>query len=441
MRNIRVGFVTLSRVTFSLDFAKSIYERSLKILSAMGVEIVAYDKLALEVEDARAAAKKFHDHDIDLLIIQNGTFAAADLTIELSVLTSVPIILWAIPEPAVNGARLLANSFCGANLNASSLAKFQRPFKFFRALPEDDAFVAEMSAYFRMFKAYVNLKSAKIGWVGMRCPGYYHSSTDESRLRRVVGPSIHHVDLLEVDQEIKAITDNQAIEMYENSTKGRKLDISKEKLAAYGKLGLSMMNIKKRYDIDAFAVKCWPEFPTTLCQAPCAAISWMNDMGVPTSCEGDVEGAVNMLLQTYLTGRQSFFADLIDYDEEKNTCVYWHCGSAPSFLASPGAAVSMHEDFKGVGITVEFPLMPGKITLSRIATIRDEYRLLLDSGEAIETEMLARGNPLKAKMSRDVKELVETIIYQGFPHHYVVSYGDVTYEMKELAKLLNMQVL
>jgi hypothetical protein len=31
--------------------------------------------------------------------------------------------------------------------------------------------------------------------------------------------------------------------------------------------------------------------------------------------------------------------------------------------------------------------------------------------------------------------------YQGFPHHYVVGYGDVSREIKELARLWDLKVV
>ncbi len=440
-RNVKVGFVTLSRTTFSLDFARDICKRSEVALAATGVELIPYPDLVIEVADAKAAARRFREEEIDLLVIQNGTFAAADLTVELATATTVPLVLWAIPEPDVHGQRLLANSFCGANLNSSSLVKLNKKFKYFYAWPEDAVFREEIAAYFRMMKAYVNLKTARIGWVGMRCPGYYCSATDEVRLRRVIGTSIHHIDLLEVHQEMERISATQAAKHVAETTQWKKLEASPQKLEEYGRLSQALMTLKERYAIDAFAVKCWPEFPTMFAQAPCAAVSWLNDVGVPTSCEGDVEGAVTMLLYRYLTGAQSFFADLIKYDIPENTCVFWHCGSAPASLARPGYPISVHGDFKGVGVTIEFPLKPGQITLTRIATVEDNYRILLATGNALETDLLARGTPVRAKMARSVADLVETIIYQGFPHHYVVGYGDVSREIKELARLWDLKVV
>jgi len=101
----------------------------------------------------------------------------------------------------------------------------------------------------------------------------------------------------------------------------------------------------------------------------------------------------------------------------------------------------VHGDFKGVGVTIEFPLKPGQITLTRIATVEDNYRILLATGDALETDLLARGTPVRAKMARSVADLIETIIYQGFPHHYVVGYGDVSREIKELARLWDLKVV
>ena len=145
-RNVKVGFVTLSRTTFSLDFARDICKRSEVALAATGVELLPYPDLVIEVADAKAAAKKFREEEVDLIVIQNGTFAAADLTVELATATTVPLVLWAIPEPDVHGQRLLANSFCGANLNSSSLVKLNKKFKYFYAWPEDATFREEIAA-------------------------------------------------------------------------------------------------------------------------------------------------------------------------------------------------------------------------------------------------------------------------------------------------------
>ena len=52
-RNVKVGFVTLSRTSFSLDFARDICKRSEVALAAMGVELIPYPDLVIEVADAQ----------------------------------------------------------------------------------------------------------------------------------------------------------------------------------------------------------------------------------------------------------------------------------------------------------------------------------------------------------------------------------------------------
>ena len=93
-------------------------------------------------------------------------------------------------------------------------------------------------------------------------------------------------------------------------------------------------------------------------------------------------GTVTMKLGSLLVpGEKPFFCDLISFDEQANTGVVWHCGAAAPSLCRwrLRTAFCKHSiiDGGGVkGVSCEFPLKPGRVTLMRIGEDRDGgYRL------------------------------------------------------------------
>lgn len=67
-------------------------------------------------------------------------------------------------------------------------------------------------------------------------------------------------------------------------------------------------SMAKKYRLSEFAVRCWPEFSDLFGIAPCAVLGMLSDNGYPTSCEGDIPGAVTMaILKLLAGGRDSVF--------------------------------------------------------------------------------------------------------------------------------------
>ena len=94
------------------------------------------------------------------------------------------------------------------------------------------------------------------------------------------------------------------------------------------------------------------------------------------------------------------------------------------------------------GVSCEFPLKPGRVTLMRIGEDRDGgYRLFMAAGTALETEQLLRGTPLQVKFDEKVSDLIETIIDEGVEHHYALIHGDVTAELKLFAKWMGIKII
>ncbi|MCX7935095.1 MAG: hypothetical protein N3A66_07530, partial [Planctomycetota bacterium] len=57
----------------------------------------------------------------------------------------------------------------------------------------------------------------------------------------------------------------------------------------------------------------------------------LNELGIPTACEGDPGGAWDMLLARFLSAAPATLMDIVDFDDRADTLTLWHCGpSAPA---------------------------------------------------------------------------------------------------------------
>ena len=58
---------------------------------------------------------------------------------------------------------------------------------------------------------------------------------------------------------------------------------------------IALKRLVEAENLDAIAIRCWPELPRDYGQWPYLAVTRLADEGLPVACEGDVDGALTML--------------------------------------------------------------------------------------------------------------------------------------------------
>lgn len=447
MEKLRVGYACLARLSFDGAYAKAIFQQSLQGLAKMDVTIVHGPDLTVTEEDAEALVEQFTRERVDVVLVQYGTFALGTLIPILAERLRLPIILWGVPEPSIEGPKLRSNSFCGINMNAHTLMRLGRPYDYIFCRPEEAP--AELASKFRALASLKHLRHTRVGFVGYRVPGFYTSTFDELGLRRMLGVEVHHISLAEVFEEANRIAPDACRKEADSlRVLACHCECDETELDKASALLLAYRSLAEKYRLNAYAIKCWPEFPGQYGVATCSAISRLNDLGIMASCEGDVWGVVSMLIQRDLTSRAPMFADFIAIDEEKNVGTFWHCGSAASCLAENSSEIRLckHSTVEGggkKGVTVEFAVRgEGPVTVTRLATgPNGTMRMFLTSGEAVPAVKTLRGNAFAVRFRRPVRQVLDTIIRQGLEHHTVVVHGDTRDELRQLAKWIGVEVL
>jgi len=268
-------------------------------------------------------------------------------------------------------------------------------------------------------------------------------------LRSSFGVAVEVIDLIEVVDEAKKITladETDGLNRVKQCA-NRVCAASDHELDLAGNLFQAFLRVSKKYDLNGYAVRCWPELPDIYGIAPCAVIGMLNDLNVVTSCEGDILGAVTMQIQKSLSSDAiPFFVDLISFDYQNNTGVVWHCGAAPSSICRNFEETTLrkHARVDGgdkKGLTNDFSVKPGRVTLAKLDETSEGYRMLIAPGTALDTEPFIRGNPLRIQFDGNVKTLISTIIKQGFEHHYSVVHADIKADLLLFCELMDIEVI
>jgi len=443
MKAFKVGFIALSKASWATPEVENISKTALASLKKLPCAIVHGSGLTTTAAEASALCAEMRKQDVSAVVVLFTTFPVGAIIPVIAKELDVPALFLATPEEPKADKMWTQNSFCGANMAVHTFRKLGKKYAFaFGPAGQAAALLAKPLA---VLKCVSDIAAAKVGLVGGRVPGFYTSNCDEMRLRSKLGAEVEIIDLIEI---VDAAGKLGADEIARGVAAVRKTAATccakvEKDLESAGRMYEAFHKTAKKYGLSAFAVRCWPEWSDIFGIAPCAAIGMLNNDRIVSSCEGDVLGAVLMAMEASLSGGTPFFADLISFDYASNTAVLWHCGAAPSSICRTFSETTLSQHFRvdggnKKGLTNEFSMKAGPITLAQLDEDGDGYRMLIAKGTALDTEPFIRGNPLNVKFEGSVEKLVGTIMTGGFKHHYSIIHADIESELIELCRWLGI---
>jgi L-fucose isomerase-like protein len=417
------------------DEAPALLQSLQQAFAASGVEhleLVPAPGVVTDPTSAVAAGRCFYEQRVDAVCIVAASWFEDYLVLDLLEECSVPVIAWSRPG-------METGSLCGMQQLIFMLKALGRPYLFLFEDVRCPAAVQRAREYASAAALYRQLRRARIGHLGHRVEGMTETTAHELALKKVFGPRVVGLDT-QVFLERAASVKREPVAARWQEIKAQVGRVMVPDAAGVESLQVyeAMRAAVEELSLAAVAVGCYPH----LMGKVCLAASLFSEEGVPIACEGDVNGALGMLILTRLTGQPVHNADLLDPIPAENAIVFSHCGCGGFSLAASRADVTLGlVRLMGHGLCCLFPARPGPVTLVNIVPTLGGYRLAALYGQAVETEMVFPGNPLRVRFEAGYRAILAWIAREGLGHHWMAAYGDLRQPLEDLAAMVGCEVV
>ena len=421
-----------------------------KILKNYDVELLSYNKTVFTKEDSEDAANFFKDK-IDFLLLQTSSCSAGDQLYPLCNITK-KMGLWAVPDIEKEGdvklhSLVSVSHYLGIIKKTLSDKKIKT--KWFYNYADTDEFKNKFLITVKSLITQKKLKQSRIGLVGGISPGFDNMLVDNEIIRQNIGTSIDEATILElvdkaknfkqslIDEEIKKIKNAASSITVSN-------DDSFDKVT---RVYFALKQMREENNWDSLAVQCWSQFQELYGIAPCMAYGWMgSEDGIAVSCEGDVQGAISMLLLNYIsnTEKSSTLLDLATFDKQADAVLMWHCGVSPRHFANEDGIKWVDHSTLGRKTEKKYGVAGDQVFKAQSSTTaylgNNAGRLLILNSEIFNHTNKGydgtRGWFKETKLNRlniSAENLINTLNMIGHEHHYAVGQGDHSKELLEFA--------
>ena len=466
MQRLKIGLVGTSQLSFPGDKAAAYTHCAdgMRALSArLGFDLVVYNDTIIKEEDAVKAVSFMESKKIDFLMVQHTSYSAGHLAPALAKIKGARVGFWAIPEGADTGV-VPFNSFCSINMHMGIVAHYLKDYhikvKWFFGYPDDNEFMRRLKITVRALNAIKNLCASRVALVGGIAPGFNDLYDDERNfLRMFDGMRFNRLhEYSEIKDRALGYDDAKVADTAQkmiDSSGGILNEHAKETMLVSARIYMAYREFIDEFEYDAIALSCWPKFQEDFKYSVCSVVGQLNDEGTVMACEGDVLSAISMLALKYIAGGDpTMLMDMGAFDVNDDSVLLWHCGPAAShFCKQCGYKLSVnyhgmaHEPGKGItscsGVTRDMVFDESDVTVMRLSGECD--KMLIAGGRFMGNAKVSF-NGSRGWMNRltwngesiNARDLVNSVLVNGFQHHFPVVQGNYIDELKEMAAWLGL---
>ncbi len=447
----KAGFVCFGEVNTPRQVIRRKCDEARARLEAAGIELVATDPVSDDPKgvDVARAIRELSGQDFDLLILCVAGWIPSHAVI--SVLTPfrhLPLLLWGLAGWMENGKLISTADQAGTSALRKPMEDLGLRFRYFYEIHDRPVRMERIVGYARACRATRLLQGARIGQMGYRDMGLYGTMFDGVSLRGRIGVEMEFMEMLEMVQRAEKAPRKEVQDVIAHMhqdwsflkpadpatlEKGAAWYIAiRDKARERGWRAVSLI------DVDGF--KKLLGFPPSMIFTLLS-----EDPAVCTVPENDSLGAVTQIMLRALTGQIAPYFEFYEFMEDRVLM------GVPDFL--PREAVdgkltvlpSKFGDF-GEGLLNVSKARTGRVTLCRLTARGDHYSLHIATGEALTPRAWeecgwAPPAPRLPGLEIVLDQRVEDFAQRVMSQHYMVAYGDVTAEMRELCTLLGVEVL
>ncbi len=391
-------------------------------LNSAGVEALDLGACA-DADEAAPAGRRLAEAHVDAIVGVATSWYEDYLVLDLLEECRVPLLLWSIPG-------METGALCGSQQLTCFLKQLQLPYACAFGDVSDAACRERGLSYLRAAALHRRLRRARIGIAGSRVGGMTHTAPSEFMLKRALGPRVVPLDLPGLLRRAGDTADETSRRLWEDVLRraGHSRVPEADGLSSMA-MYAAVREVVQEHGLDALTIGCYPD----LMGRVCLTASLLADEGVPLACEGDVNGAVGQLILQLLTGQPTHNTDWLNPLED-DSVVFTHCGSGSFSLAHRPEEITLSDvRLMGQGACALFTARPGPVTLLSLNALPGGYQCALLEGEALPTEMVFPGNPVRVRFEQKTSDLIDWIHREGIGHHWMIGYGHVGEAVRDWA--------
>jgi len=355
-------------------------KESEKLVRGLDIEVLGAPLVVVFTDAAKAVADLRKDEVDFMLAVTISWVEAPNVTAVLKEFFHKPVLLWSHTMFREGGRLLTLGPLPGGAVIRETLEEMGAKFKFIWGMPDEPRVAQGIEKFSRAAYAVSRIARSRIGLLGYASMGMYTGTFDHVSIRRELGPEVDQIDQYELIRMLEKFDDTQANELvHKMRAEWDVLDgVTEEDLRKTARMYLSLKSMALNHAWDAVTVKCQYELSKSYGFSPCLALSMLGSE-LPCSCEGDVPLITTQLIMHYLTGKTTTYGDI--HTVADNSVLLGACGFAPFDLTSSRPKVDKHTAlYEGLLNSAQYKT--GTVTLSRLASCKDGYRMHIAVGEA-----------------------------------------------------------
>jgi len=461
MTKLKVALIATFRPIFQGDM-KGVLKSSIKKLTSLSKEL-DFDFIPFEtgmetIEDAQKIKKQLDELNVDFILLQNSSFADGSmLTPFLDSFNNnnnenTFLGIWAVPETNDSGP-LPLNSICATNLYMSIPGRYKKdydkPIKWYYGNAADQDFLSRFRLTVKALKAVKKLSESKILTIGDIAPGFYNLISDSQKIKKLFNVEINNIELDEFYDEFYKVQNmhNQNNRVKEIISQSKEVKTSEETLLKAATAEEALFNLIEKYNANAIGIQCWPDIPEKLGMMICSTVGRLLEKGIPTACEGDIMGALSMIVLESISDKKPILMDLSSWDRESDSVYAWHCGNVPAtWYNEEGFALENHFNRKEIGAVRNGYLNNYDVTVFRL--FEDDRSAFIAAGKFYEREkprykgvggwmkdLQINGQPVSSY------DFMNTVFVKKVQHHLAYINEDITEELNEFCSWMNIKTL
>lgn len=404
--------------------------------------------------EGREAAETLRVADCDLIVMFVTTYLTASMMLPIAQRGNTPVLVIDLqPTEKMDHANFDTGAwlaYCGQCSIPELGNVFMRagvPFRSVSGWLKQESAWAKIEGWLHAAHVRSALRDARHGVMGHVYPGMLDVSTDMASLSATFGS---HVEVLEFDdlrQRVEKVTASETAARKKLAGEIFTLDdsVDDDDFTWAAQVSVGLDQLVEDFDLDTLAYYhrgLDGELHERLGAGMILGASLLTARGIPTTGEYELRTTVAQLA-TQVVGAGGSFTEIQALNFEDNVVEMGHDGPAHLAVSSKDPllrGLGVYHGKRGWGVSVEFDVAPGPVTLLGLGQDRDgSFSFVASEGTVVPGDLLAIGNTTsRVDFNRDPGEWVDDWSATGVGHHWSLSVGSRANDYRAAASLLGI---